>query len=435
MRQPLAHRLRPKSLEELVGQEHVLGQGKPLRQALDAGVLPSMIVWGPPGSGKTSFIKLITGSTACEPIYLTAVSTNTKEINGILKAARDPLLSGKKPVLIIDELQHLNRSQQEVLLPYVEDGSIVFIGISTDNPSFALNRALLSRTTLVVFEPLKEQAMKTIIGRALSGEGQGDGIRMDDDAMDYIIVRSSGDARKALNAVELLSDIAFKRADRTITLRDASKLSEVNLLPYDRKEDEHYHTISAFIKSMRGSDPDAALYYLARMIESGEDPRFVLRRMIIFSSEDIGNADPLALTIAVAAFQAFEIVGMPEGFIPIAHAVAYLASSPKSNASYLAYLKAKEDIRKSGYLDIPRHIVNPVTEPGRELGYGEGYKYPHDYEGGHVEQQYLPDRLKDRRYYVPKNIGYERVIKEYLERIKKGAGDRGTPGPLANEGK
>lgn len=422
MKQPLAHRLRPKSLGELVGQEHVLGAGKPLRQTLESGILPSMILWGPPGSGKTSFIKIITNNPLYESIYITAVSTNTKEINKILKQAHDLRLSDKKPVLIIDELQHLNRSQQELLLPHVEDGSIVFIGISTDNPSFALNRALLSRTMLVVFEPLKEPALKQIIERALTDKELGmgrSGVSINKDAMDYLIVRSNGDARKALNAVELLSDSASKRSDKTMTLQDASKLSEINLLPYDRKEDEHYHTISAFIKSMRGSDPDAAIYYLARMIESGEDPRFILRRMIIFSSEDIGNADPLALTVAVSAFNAFEIVGMPEGFIPIAHAVAYLASSPKSNTSYMAYLKAKGDIQKSGYLDIPKHVINPVTELGKELGYGNGYKYPHDYEGGYVEQQYLPDKLKDRHYYMPKDIGYEKVIKSYLEKIRK----------------
>ena len=422
MEQPLAYKLRPKTLDELVGQEHVLGAGKPLRQTLEAGVLPSMIIWGPPGCGKTSFIRIITSNPAYETISMTAVSANTKEINKVLKQAHDYTLSGKRLVLMLDELQHLNRSQQELLLPSVEDGSVVFIGISTDNPSFALNRALLSRTTLVVFEPLGEHALKVIIERALSDTQNGFGrnnIKINNDALDFIIVRSNGDGRKALNAVELLAGIALKRPDSTITIEDAAKLSESALLPYDRKEDEHYHTISAFIKSMRGSDPDAALYYLARMLESGEDPRFVLRRMIIFASEDIGNADPIALTVAVSAFHAFEVVGMPEGFIPMAHAAAYLASSPKSNTTYMAYLKAKADIQKYGYLEIPKHIVNPVTELGKELGYGEGYKYPHDYEGGHVEQQYLPDKLKDKRYYLPKDIGYEKIIKAYLEKIRK----------------
>ena len=421
MEQPLAYKLRPKTLDELVGQEHVLGAGKPLRQTLEAGVLPSMIIWGPPGCGKTSFIRIITSNPAYETVSMTAVSANTKEINKVLKQAHDYTLSGKRLVLMLDELQHLNRSQQELLLPSVEDGSVVFIGISTDNPSFALNRALLSRTTLVVFEPLGEHALKVLIERALSDTQNGFGrnnIKINNDALDFIIVRSNGDGRKALNAVELLAGIALKRPDSTITIEDAAKLSESALLPYDRKEDEHYHTISAFIKSMRGSDPDAALYYLARMLESGEDPRFVLRRMIIFASEDIGNADPIALTVAVSAFHAFEVVGMPEGFIPMAHAAAYLASSPKSNTTYMAYLKAKADIQKYGYLEIPKHIVNPVTELGKELGYGEGYKYPHDYEGGHVEQQYLPDKLKDKRYYLPKDIGYEKIIKAYLEKIR-----------------
>ncbi len=422
MEQPLAYKLRPKTLDELVGQEHVLGAGKPLRQTLEAGVLPSMIIWGPPGCGKTSFIRIITSNPAYETVSMTAVSANTKEINKVLKQAHDYTLSGKRLVLMLDELQHLNRSQQELLLPSVEDGSVVFIGISTDNPSFALNRALLSRTTLVVFEPLGEHALKVIIERALSDTQNGfgrDTIKINNDALDFIIVRSNGDGRKALNAVELLAGVSLKRPDRTITIEDAAKLSESALLPYDRKEDEHYHTISAFIKSMRGSDPDAALYYLARMLESGEDPRFVLRRMIIFASEDIGNADPIALTVAVSAFHAFEVVGMPEGFIPMAHAAAYLASSPKSNTSYMGYLKAKADIQKYGYLEIPKHIVNPVTELGKELGYGEGYKYPHDYEGGHIEQQYLPDKLKDKRYYLPKDIGYEKIIKAYLEKIRK----------------
>ncbi len=421
MEQPLAYKLRPKTLDELVGQEHVLGAGKPLRQTLEAGVLPSMIIWGPPGCGKTSFIRIITSNPAYETVSMTAVSANTKEINKVLKQAHDYTLSGKRLVLMLDELQHLNRSQQELLLPSVEDGSVVFIGISTDNPSFALNRALLSRTTLVVFEPLGERALKVIIERALSDTQNGfgrDNIKINNDALDFIIVRSNGDGRKALNAVELLAGVALKRPDRTITIEDAAKLSESALLPYDRKEDEHYHTISAFIKSMRGSDPDAALYYLARMLESGEDPRFVLRRMIIFASEDIGNAAPIALTVAVSAFHAFEVVGMPEGFIPMAHAAAYLASSPKSNTSYVGYLKAKADIQKYGYLEIPKHIVNPVTELGKELGYGEGYKYPHDYEGGHIEQQYLPDKLKDKRYYLPKDIGYEKIIKAYLEKIR-----------------
>lgn len=422
MKQPLAHRLRPRNLGELAGQEHVLGEGKPLRQTLDAGILPSLIVWGPPGSGKTSFIRIITSQPGYEPVFMTAVSAGTKEINSVLKQARSLTLGGKKTVLVLDELQHLNRSQQEILLPYVEDGSVVFIGISTDNPSFALNRALLSRTTLVVFESLKEPALKAIIGRALTDKERGlgsEGITIDKEAMDYIIVMSNGDARKALNAVEILAGIAAKKTGRLITLKDASKLSEVNLLPYDRKEDEHYHTISAFIKSMRGSDPDAAMYYLARMLESGEDPRFLLRRMIIFASEDIGNADPAALTVAVSAFHAFEAVGMPEGFIPIAHAVAYLASSPKSNASYKAYLNAKADLKRHGYLDIPKHIINPVTELGEKLGYGDGYKYPHDFEGGYVEQQYLPDKLKGTHYYLPKDIGYEKIIRTYLEKLRK----------------
>ncbi len=422
MKQPLAHRLRPRSLDELVGQEHVLGPGKPLRETLDAGVLPSLIIWGPPGSGKTSFIRIITATPGYDPVFMTAVSAGTKEINSVLRQAGSLTLGGKKTVLVLDELQHLNRSQQEILLPYVEDGSIVFIGISTDNPSFALNRALLSRTTLVVFESLNEQALKAIIGHALSDTERGlgsEGITIDKDAMDYLIVMSNGDARKALNAVEILAGIAAKKTERLITLKDASKLSEVNLLPYDRKEDEHYHTISAFIKSMRGSDPDAAMYYLARMLESGEDPRFLLRRMIIFASEDIGNADPAALTVAVSAFHAFEAVGMPEGFIPIAHAVAYLASCPKSNASYKAYLNAKADLKRHGYLDIPKHIINPVTELGERLGYGDGYKYPHDFEGGYVEQQYLPDKLKGTHYYLPKDIGYEKIIKAYLEKIRK----------------
>lgn len=422
MIQPLAHRLRPKTLDELVGQEHVLGRGKPLRQTLDTGVIPSMIVWGPPGSGKTSFIQIITTNPMYETIYMTAVLANTKEINKVLKQAKTFTLTNKKLILILDELQHLNRSQQELLLPYVEDGTIVFIGISTDNPSFALNRALLSRVVLVVFEPLNYRALEVLINRAISDTENGFGnehIQINKDAMDYIIVKSNGDGRKALNAVELLGGLATKRADKTITLEDATKLSEFTLLPYDKKEDEHYHTISAFIKSMRGSDPDASIYYLARMIESGEDPRFILRRMIIFASEDIGNADPLALMVAVSAFHAFEVVGMPEGFIPIAHAVTYLSSSPKSNTSYMAYLKAKEDLKKYGYLEIPKHIINPVTDLGEELGYGNGYKYPHNYEGGYVEQQYLPNKLVGKLYYIPKDIGFEKIIKSYLERIRK----------------
>jgi putative ATPase len=422
MNQPLAYRLRPKNLDELVGQEHVLGIGKPLRQTLESGVIPSMIIWGPPGSGKTSFIRIITSNQNYEPVYMTAVSANTKEINKVLKQTKTSTIINKKVILVLDELQHLNRSQQELLLPYIEDGSIVFIGISTDNPSFALNRALLSRTVLVVFEPLGEKALKTLIDKALTDTENGfgkDNIKIAKEAIDYIVVKSNGDGRKALNAIELLAGVATKRQDRIITIEDAVKLSEANLLPYDRKEDEHYHTISAFIKSMRGSDPDAALYYLARMIESGEDPRFILRRMIIFASEDIGNADPLALTVAVSAFHAFEVVGMPEGFIPIAHAVTYLSSSPKSNTSYIAYLKAKEDVKTYGYLDIPKHIINPVTDIGKELGYGNGYQYPHDYEGGYVKQQYLPDKLKGKHYYTPKDIGYEKIIKAYLDMIRQ----------------
>jgi putative ATPase len=422
MNQPLAYRLRPKNLDELVGQEHVLGIGKPLRQTLESGVIPSMIIWGPPGSGKTSFIRIITSNQNYEPVYMTAVSANTKEINKVLKQTKTSTIINKKVILVLDELQHLNRSQQELLLPYIEDGSIVFIGISTDNPSFALNRALLSRTVLVVFEPLGEKALKTLIDKALTDTENGfgkDNIKIAKEAIDYIVVKSNGDGRKALNAIELLAGVATKKQDRIITIEDAVKLSEANLLPYDRKEDEHYHTISAFIKSMRGSDPDAALYYLARMIESGEDPRFILRRMIIFASEDIGNADPLALTVAVSAFHAFEVVGMPEGFIPIAHAVTYLSSSPKSNTSYIAYLKAKEDVKTYGYLDIPKHIINPVTDIGKELGYGNGYQYPHDYEGGYVKQQYLPDKLKGKHYYTPKDIGYEKIIKAYLDMIRQ----------------
>ena len=422
---PLADRMRPKSLDELVGQGHLTGKGKLLRRLLQAQEIPSLILWGPPGTGKTTLAHIMAEAMDAHFAAFSAVLSGVKEIREVIQEAQNERkLRMRKTILFVDEIHRFNKAQQDAFLPYVEDGTLTLIGATTENPSFEVNAPLLSRCKVLLLSPLTEEDLKTIIKKALSDKERGLGrltIEMEKEALDFIAGSSHGDARCALNALEAAVMItpADGKGARKITMSTAQEAMQKKALLYDKSGEEHYNVISAFIKSMRGSDPDAALYWLARMLEAGEDPLFIARRMIIFASEDIGNADPLALQVAVAVKDAFDFVGLPEGWIPLAQGVTYLAAAPKSNASYAAYLEALEDVKKRGALPVPLPIRNAPTPLMRQLGYGKGYRYPHLSEEGVVAQDYLPDALKNREYYRPKEIGQEKVIKERLERIKE----------------
>lgn len=420
---PLADRMRPKNLDEFVGQEHILGKGRFLRTEIESDRVPSLILWGPSGSGKTTLAHIIANATGSHFVFFSAILGGVKEVREIVKEAEVEFRLGKKTILFVDEIHRFNKAQQDAFLPYVEKGIITLIGATTENPSFEVNAPLLSRSKVVVLKPLSDDSIKTILKRAIEDKVQGLGalnIEISDDAIDHIARTSHGDARTALNGLEIVADLTAPDGDgtRRIGIKDAEEALQKKALLYDKGGEEHYNVISAFIKSMRGSDPDAALYWMARMLEAGEDPLFVARRMVIFASEDIGNADPQALSIAISAFQAFHFIGMPEGWIPLSQAATYLATAPKSNASYLGYKAAKDDVTSKGPLPVPMHIRNAPTKLMKELGYGKGYKYPHDF-GGFVKETYLPDELKGKSYYKPKESGYEKQIKERLEKLRK----------------
>jgi putative ATPase len=422
---PLAERMRPRSLDELVGQEKLVGEGRPLRRAIDADKVPSMVLWGAPGSGKTTIARLIAHATKARFVPFSAVLGGLPEIREILGEAREARAYQRaRTILFVDEIHRFNKAQQDAFLPYVEDGTIVLVGATTENPSFAVNAALLSRCRVMRLEPIDESALVTLMKRALVDEERGIGkakLEADDDALESIASIAQGDARRALTALEITADFIVEEGLPPKVSRDVVERAQAApSLRYDKKGDEHYGVVSAFIKSMRGSDADGALYWMARMLEAGEDPLFVLRRLMIFASEDIGNADPRALLVAVAADEAFRRMGMPEGIHPMAQACTYLATAPKSNASIAGYHAASADVKAKGALEVPSHLRNAATPLMKEQGWGKGYSYSHDEEGSFsAEQRYLPDALEGARYYAPKGAGYEGTILQRLDEWAK----------------
>jgi putative ATPase len=413
---PLADRMRPRSLDEFIGQEHLLAPGKLLHELARTADLRSLILWGPPGSGKTTLAQLLAKAAGALCVHFSSVNSGVKDLKKIFQEAQDLQYRGKRTVLFVDEIHHLNKSQQDNFLPHVERGTLVLIGATTENPSFEVISPLLSRCQVLVLEPLRDDDIRSILNGALTDNERGLGrlaLSMDSQAREFLVQQSRGDARAALNALEIAAALA--RTEKIVTLRHAEEALQRAALRYDKAGEEHYNVISAFIKSMRGSDPDAALYWLMRMLEAGEDPLFIARRMIIFAAEDIGNADPRALQLAVAAKDAFHFIGLPEGRIPLAQAVAYLATAPKSNSSYMAMLAAAKDVEEKGALPVPLHLRNAPTPLMNKLGYGKGYKYAHDFPEHVAEQQHLPKELEGRQYYFPSDSGEEKQIKERLK--------------------
>jgi putative ATPase len=418
---PLAARMRPRSFAEFVGQEHLVGEGRVLRKSIEADQIPSMILWGPPGSGKTTLAYVVASVTKSHFSPLSAVSAGVADLRRIVnEAKRRRKLSGQRTILFIDEIHRFNKSQQDAILPYVENGIVTFIGATTENPSFEVISALLSRCRVFTLNPLTDEQVRLIVERAIKDEDRGLGklkVELSEDALVHLVVMSNGDARVALNALEMATQATAPDAggNRQLSLETIEEALQRRALLYDKAGDQHYDLISALHKSLRGSDPDAALYWLGRMLEAGEDPLYVARRLVRFASEDVGMADPQALMVAVATQQAVHFVGMPEGNLALAEAVIYLASAPKSNSLYEAYSRVQQDVEHSRNEPVPLHLRNPATKLMRGLGYGKGYKYAHDYPGHFVEQQNLPDLLKGKRYYSPSDQGYEKEVRARLK--------------------
>jgi putative ATPase len=425
--QPLAERMRPRTLAEFVGQEHVLGPGKLLRRALEAKELPSLILWGPPGTGKTTLGRLLAAEARARFVPLSAVMAGVKELReAVAEAAVHRDQHGERTVLFVDEIHRFNKAQQDALLPHVEAGTVVLIGATTENPSFEVNAALLSRAKVVVLRALTERDLRTVIDRALADAERGLGGRpldVPEEVRELVARQARGDARRALTTLEAAAAVAVPDAAgrSVVTPAVIEEAAQQRTLLYDKAGDEHYGVVSAFIKSLRGSDPDAAVYWMGRMIEAGEDPLFVLRRMVIFAAEDIGVADARALSVATAAVDAFRFVGLPEGLLPMTQAAIYLATAPKSNTALTTYAAAKKDIDARGALPVPAHIRNAPTPLAKELGWGAGYQYPHDFKGHYVREEYLPEEIRGHRYYEPSDSGEERAIAERLERLRGGA--------------
>ena len=422
---PLASRLRPTTLDEVVGQQHIVGKDKLLYRAIKADKLSSIIFYGPPGTGKTTLAKVIANTTSAEFMQINATSAGKKDMEEVVAAAKNNQgMYGKKTILFIDEIHRFNKGQQDYLLPFVEDGTIILIGATTENPYFEVNPALLSRSVIFELKKLSTEDIRTLLLRAVNDTEKGMGsyhAQMDDDALEFLADMANGDARAALTAIEL----GILTTDRSedgiihITLDVASECIQKRVINYDKTGDNHYDTISAFIKSMRGSDPDAAVYYLARMLYAGEDVKFIARRIMILASEDIGNADPQALQVAVAAAQAVERLGMPEARIVLAQAVTYMASAPKSNSAINAIDKAMRVVQETKTPPVPVHLQDAHYKSSGKLGHGKGYKYAHDYKNHYVKQQYLPDGLTGEVFYEPSENGYEQQIRAYYKKIKE----------------
>ncbi len=420
---PLASRIRPTTLEEVVGQRHILGEDKLLYRAIKADKLGSVIFYGPPGTGKTTLARVIANSTSAEFTQLNATVAGKKDMEAIVEQAKDRKgMYGKKTILFIDEIHRFNKGQQDYLLPFVEDGTVSLIGATTENPYFEVNGALISRSLIFELKPLEKEDIKVLLKRAVYDQTKGMGAfhaEIEEDALDFLADIAGGDARNALNAVELgiLTTKPSSDGKIHITLEVASECIQKRVVRYDKNGDNHYDTISAFIKSMRGSDPDAAVYYLAKMLYAGEDVKFIARRIMICASEDVGNADPMALTVAVSAAQAVERIGMPESQIILSQAATYVACAPKSNAAYLA-IDAAMDSVKSKKTTVPSHLQDAHYKGSADLGRGIGYQYAHNYPNHYVEQQYLPDEIKEECFYIPTENGYEKNIRDYFKKIK-----------------
>jgi putative ATPase len=427
---PLADRIRPKALDEFVGQEHLLGQGKVLRQAIETDHLPSMILWGPPGSGKTTLAMIIAQTTGAQFCAFSAVLSGVKEIKEVIKEANDEWEYGKRrTILFVDEIHRFNKAQQDAFLPHVEKGTIILIGATTENPSFEVISPLLSRTKVFTLNPLTEEEVEVILNRGLADKERGLGkypTMIEPGVIKGICRLANGDARVGLNTLEMLvlTTSPNSKGFRHIKKEDLKEVLQRKTFLYDKSGEEHYNLISAFHKSLRGSDPDAALYWFGRMLEAGEDPLYIARRMIRFASEDVGNADPQALQVAVSAMEAFHFIGLPEGDLALAQAAIYLATAPKSNAIYTAYQGVQKDVRQLENMPVPLHIRNPVTSLMEDIGYGKDYKYPHDFPDHFVEEEYLPENLKGRIYYHPSDQGFEREIKRRLEYWRKRKNNR-----------
>lgn len=420
---PLASRLRPTTLEEVVGQQHIIGKDKLLYRAIKADKLGSVIFYGPPGTGKTTLAKVIANTTSADFKQINATIAGKKDMEEVVEQAKNNMgMYGKKTILFVDEIHRFNKGQQDYLLPFVEDGTLILIGATTENPYFEVNGALISRSSVFELKSLDKEDIKTLLKRAVYDNVKGMGsyrAEITEEALEFLADIAGGDARNALNAIELgiLTTERSEDGKIHITIDVAQECIQKRVVRYDKTGDNHYDTISAFIKSLRGSDPDAAVYYLAKMLYAGEDIKFIARRMMISASEDVGNADPYALTVAVSASQAVERIGMPEAQIILAQAATYIASAPKSNASYMSLEAAMESVRTQK-TTVPVHLQDAHYKGAAKLGHGIGYKYAHDYPEHYVKQQYLPDEIKDAKFYEPTEMGYEKQIKERLERLK-----------------